>query len=127
MTDAEKRTLKTALEAKRQQLKYDLCEATGRLAFGGGESDPVDQMLSMRERNFTADMLTRLSDALENINRALRAIEDGSYGLCIACEEPIAVKRLQTIPWATYCVGCQEELETRARHAELRFVRPEAA
>jgi DnaK suppressor protein len=87
----------------------------------------------------TSDMLAeyahiiseRLSRRLILIEEALEAIEDGDYGFCEKCEEPISEKRLQLMPFARFCVRCQSELERRAKmrgetftdinHLEYRF------
>jgi len=55
---------------------------------------------------------------LEQIDLALRRIEDKAYGICTNCEEDIAIKRLEVLPYATLCVQCQEELEESVRHRE---------
>jgi DnaK suppressor protein len=46
---------------------------------------------------------------LSLIERALRRIKDGSYGICSRCTQPISPRRLQAVPWAECCVECQEE------------------
>lgn len=87
----------------------------------------------------TSDMLAeyayifgeRLRRRLILIEEALEAIEDGDYGFCEECEEPISEKRLQLMPFARFCVRCQSELERRAKmrgetftdinHLEYRF------
>jgi len=87
----------------------------------------------------TSDMLAeyahifgeRLRRRLLLIEDALDAIEDGDYGFCEECEEPINEKRLQLMPFARFCVRCQSELERRAKmrgetftdinHMEYRF------
>ncbi len=38
-------------------------------------------------------------------------IEDGSYGVCESCEEAITTRRLDAVPWARYCVQCQDGLD----------------
>ena len=55
---------------------------------------------------------------LEQIELALRRIEDRTYGVCTVCEEDISVRRLEALPYATLCVPCQEELEESVRHRE---------
>jgi RNA polymerase-binding transcription factor DksA len=40
-------------------------------------------------------------------------MSDGVYGDCAECGEPISLKRLEAIPWASHCVGCQEFMEHR--------------
>jgi DnaK suppressor protein len=47
---------------------------------------------------------------LRLVDEALDRIAAGDYGVCPNCDESIAQKRLQAIPWAKYCVSCQEQL-----------------
>jgi DnaK suppressor protein len=73
----------------------------------------------------------RLRRRLIMIEEALEAIEDGDYGFCEECEEPINERRLLLMPFARLCVRCQSELERRAKmrgetftelnHMEYRF------
>lgn len=111
MTNAEMDNLKLALEAKREELIYELSGRVRQLTIEAGHPDPIDLMQSMSERDSAAGMLTRFSSTLAEVDRALRAMADDEYGVCAECERPIAVKRLQTIPWASCCVRCQEQLE----------------
>lgn len=62
---------------------------------------------------------------LREIQDSLQRIEDGAYGVCLECDEAISTKRLQAIPWARYCIACQEEMaalqeEDAARAAARR-------
>ena len=41
-------------------------------------------------------------------DEALDRLDSGDYGICLSCEEPIPVKRLRALPWARYCIPCQE-------------------
>ena len=47
---------------------------------------------------------------LREIADALHRIDNGTYGTCMECEEPISPKRLDAVPWARYCVSCQEKI-----------------
>src|SRR5271156_1214142 len=49
---------------------------------------------------------------LREVAGALHRIETGQYGICMECEEPISAKRLDAVPWARYCVVCQERIAT---------------
>jgi len=51
---------------------------------------------------------------LRQIKEALARIEDQSYGVCQDCGTPISTKRLEAVPWATYCVHCQDRHSVRA-------------
>ncbi|GAA2332959.1 TraR/DksA C4-type zinc finger protein [Streptomyces kunmingensis] len=44
---------------------------------------------------------------LTEIEAALARVEDGSYGICRSCSEPIPVERLEILPYTPYCVPCQ--------------------
>jgi len=55
---------------------------------------------------------------LREISDALRRLENGTYGVCPECESAISPKRLDAVPWARYCVACQEEIANRVAHGE---------
>jgi len=50
---------------------------------------------------------------LREVTQALHRIEEGTYGTCPECEEPISTKRLDALPWARFCVKCQEAIAAR--------------
>ena len=52
---------------------------------------------------------------LEEICEALKKIEDGTYGICEMCEEPIDEERLKIKPYAKYCIICREIIEKENR------------
>lgn len=54
------------------------------------------------------------SAILAQVRAALRRTEDGTYGLCVVDGEPIDEKRLEAVPWTSYCLKHQSELEARA-------------
>jgi DnaK suppressor protein len=47
---------------------------------------------------------------LREVEEAMARVQEGTYGICQECEEPISPKRLQALPWAKFCVRCQEVL-----------------
>jgi DnaK suppressor protein len=51
------------------------------------------------------------------VEEALVRVKEGTYGICQECEEPISPKRLQALPWAKFCVRCQEMLGAMANQA----------
>jgi DnaK suppressor protein len=51
---------------------------------------------------------------LREVQDALRRIDQGTYGVCYECEEPISSKRLDAVPWAKFCVSCQERIAANA-------------
>jgi DnaK suppressor protein len=56
---------------------------------------------------------------LREINDALHRIDSGMYGTCLECEEPISPKRLNAVPWARYCVTCQDAVTERIANGEF--------
>jgi len=55
---------------------------------------------------------------LREISDALHRIDSEIYGICMECEEPISPKRLEAVPWARYCVKCQEQIAARIAAGE---------
>jgi DnaK suppressor protein len=101
---------KTLLEKKRTELANDFNAARTRGVeeSSEGDKDYVDYAVS----SYTKEFLLSLSDMerrqLVAVEDALVAIKDGSYGTCVECEEAIETKRLDAVPWARYCLDCQE-------------------
>ena len=111
MTPQQTIRFKRTIEIKRRELVGEIHEQTSRIVIVESEHDPMDQVQSMHLREENATQLGRRSRVLAELNRSLRAISEGTYGICIDCEEPISLKRLETIPWASRCIGCQQRVE----------------
>src|ERR1700735_2041138 len=65
-----------------------------------------------------ADLLEeagRSSEQLEQIEAALKAIDQGTYGICAVCGKEIPKARLDAVPWATLCVRDQEISDKKRR------------
>ncbi len=71
-------------------------------------ADAIDEVQLAGERELAIRNLDRESILLRNVRAALARIEDGSFGTCLHCEEEISPKRLNAVPWAPYCIRCQE-------------------
>ena len=63
----------------------------------------LTEAISLRLNGFDYLQLRQIQEALDRL--AL-----GEFGMCLSCEQPIAPKRLQALPWAKYCVKCQETI-----------------
>lgn len=75
--------------------------------------DEVDQATTDTEQAMRMRLCNREVLYLKKLDEALRRIEDGTFGLCVECEEEIELKRLEARPTATHCVFCKEEQERR--------------
>ena len=76
-------------------------------------NEHIEMVQLAGEREFAVRTLEHQSKSLMQINRALERIEDGGFGMCLECEEPISSKRLAAVPWAAYCLRCQEFHDAR--------------
>jgi DnaK suppressor protein len=73
--------------------------------------DALDEVQLAGERELAIRNLDRDSNMLRQIRRALGRISDGSYGVCLHCDEDISPKRIAAVPWAAYCIKCQEQVD----------------
>ena len=73
--------------------------------------DEMDLASSEYLQSFTFRLRGREKVFLDKIERALRKIEDGSFGTCEECGEEITVKRLEARPETTLCIRCKEDQE----------------
>lgn len=122
MTSIEKKKFEAALLTKRQELIWTMRGGVAELALETAEPELIDHVQGMNGRDEVAIMLNQFSATLEDVERSLRAISDGSYGVCAICEEPIADKRLHAIPWAPKCISCQQQSEaTQERYDQTHL------
>ena len=75
------------------------------------QPDMLDEIQHTTEREIALDSLSRNWETAALVNAALDRIEDGSYGICIQCEEDIGERRLNAIPWVKLCIRCQEQAD----------------
>ena len=95
-------------------LRSDRGQANERVAEEDQGTIAHEEFVSMR--------LNRLDyTQLKLIDEALDRIAAGDYGVCLLCEEEIPGKRLTALPWAKYCVPCQEHLSAEPGIAEWPF------
>ena len=74
-------------------------------------SDALDEVQLMGDHELAIRNLDRDSNILRQIRRARSRIAKGTYGACLHCAEDISVKRLAALPWAAFCVKCQEKID----------------
>lgn len=63
------------------------------------------------EREFNLGLVSSERRVILEIDEALKRIEEGNYGKCLMCDTLIPIKRLEAIPFARYCIKCQEKKE----------------
>lgn len=91
-------------------------ETAGSLRDDAGEETAYDNHLADtatetydRELDYTLE--ENSEHVLEEIEAALRRIDEGTYGICTNRGEQIPEERLEALPWATLCIDCQRNLE----------------
>ncbi len=78
-------------------------------------ADAIDEVQRAAEREMAILNLDRDSHLLRNIRAALARMDEGTYGICVRCEEPISPKRLEAVPWTPFCIKCQEAADRHER------------
>jgi DnaK suppressor protein len=106
MTKSELNRFRKILEARQLELARVLRNREG-IAIEKSP-DALDEVQHAAERELAIRNLDRESHLLRNVRGALRRMSEGSYGTCMHCEEDISPKRLEAVPWAAYCIRCQE-------------------
>ena len=77
------------------------------------DNHPADAASETFERTKNHALDENFKEMIGGIDEALRKIENGTYGTCDRCGEPINVERLKAIPYATLCIDCQGTVERR--------------
>jgi DnaK suppressor protein len=101
------------LQDKRQDLlcalgvKFDTLARMGPVAEEDQAQITHDEFVSLHLNSLDYGQLRLIEEALDRM-------DSGGYGTCLSCEEPIAAKRLRAVPWARYCIHCQESPGARS-------------
>ncbi|MFZ0591503.1 MAG: TraR/DksA family transcriptional regulator [Bryobacteraceae bacterium] len=109
MTKQELSKFKKILEVKRDELEQVVRKRDAITI--EKSADALDEVQHAAERELAIRNLDRESHLLRNVRSALARIEDGSFGICVHCEEEISPKRLNAVPWTALCIQCQEQAD----------------
>ena len=77
-------------------------------------ADALDQTQFAAERDLAVTLLNHDNQMSRRVKAALARMEDGTYGTCLSCDDPISLKRLQAVPWTEFCLRCQETSDLTA-------------
>jgi|SRR5579872_1290453 len=107
---------KKAEEVRRSMSAQKAAQVVARLDIPSDEGDLSQQhheeWIFLNRNTIDMKLLREISDALHRIEQEI-------YGTCMECEEPISLKRLDAVPWARYCVPCQESIAARIAQGEI--------
>lgn len=118
LSHAEIDALRERLLQRREELKVEIKKAL--------EESNEEEYVSMARRWSDASISEELRDVnlataahlineLFEIEAALKRIEEGIYGSCVECGEPVGVERLKAYPTAIRCRRCQENFERQLK------------
>ena len=116
MVIKKKNEARKVLETKRRELLTGSSDRDEILIENAAED--FDRLQQQMNREVAIRNLDRESKLLKDVQGALKRGEDGSYGTCLRCEEEIPEKRMKAVPWAAYCVPCQETIERQRAAGE---------
>jgi len=110
MVGKQARAYRQRLRAKEQELISSIAkiEVDGRSFADTGTQDLADKA----NGSFTKESIFQQSDSdraiLGLVQAALQRAENGGFGKCAECGEPVEKKRLEAVPWARHCIRCQK-------------------
>lgn len=114
LTDADLAELAATLRrlaAELQALSDGGAARAGTVDLDQAAVGRLSRMDAMQQQQMAAAEARRADVRVGQIARALRAIDDGTYGDCARCGEPIGVARLRARPETPFCVGCATTLD----------------
>jgi RNA polymerase-binding transcription factor len=118
-TEAELKKVRQQLEEDIAGLTADITEAESAIAerlgdaVGDAGDDPADAGAKTFQREHELALTQNARELLAVSERALARIDDGTFGVCESCGQPIGKARLQAFPRATLCVTCKQREERR--------------
>ena len=118
-TEAEQEKVRAELEAELAGLRTDINQAESEIAerlgdaVGSAGDDPADAGAKTFQREYDLALTQNARELLTASARALARIDDGTFGVCESCGQPIGKARLQAFPRATLCVTCKQREERR--------------
>ena len=99
-----------ALRLKQRELldSYNRDKAAGNALPDDGIQDLADKAASAYSKELNFSLSDGERNLLMAIDEAFNRMKDGSYGTCTNCGTVIGEKRLQAVPWTSFCIDCQE-------------------
>ena len=93
-------------------------EMPGAIGDNSPFADEIEKIQVSRDREISFATRSLLVERANKLAAALERLNDGAYGLCDECGEPIAPARLKAVPEVTTCIRCQDRIEREVRRPE---------
>jgi len=111
--------MRRRLEEKQSEIQRHIAALTGSptlpedaIQASDGVLEPEEEAVDLEETDVDQAILDNEKALLVEVQQALARIENGTYGICTNCRQPIPEKRLEALPWASLCVTCEQERGT---------------
>ena len=75
----------------------------------------ADMAADTYERELSMNIVSSEQEVLYQIDDALKRLDDGSFGVCQQCNQPISMSRLKAVPYASLCISCQRAKEQKSK------------
>lgn len=105
--------LHKSLVAKRDELREQLTHEMESAQTGAATGDLFDAAMDGTQNEMHSQLAAFESRELQQIERAIKLIRKGRYGICEACNGQIPIARLKALPYATVCIECRQRQEVR--------------
>jgi DnaK suppressor protein len=112
--------IKRTLQKKSAEVARGI-EQTRQYLFTKTNLDLFEAAQGELDRETSAALASYGTALLGKIQVALKRLDDGSYGTCSQCGDVINSRRLQALPWAIYCLSCQEIRDDNAQSLKSHF------
>ncbi len=107
--ESERQRVRDAIENIHSENPGSIGEETEELSFQ--DNHMGDVATATFDREMASTLEENSTQVLGAIDAALARIEDGTFGVCQRCGQPIAEARLEALPWATLCIDCKRKQE----------------
>jgi DnaK suppressor protein len=120
MNKRQQETLRKRLEARRAEIETDMSYMAAEMRSIGVDQDEengslgnhiADDGSNVAEAERIVTVSEDLQQILVQVNGALERMNEGNYGVCQRCGQPIGAERLKAFPYVAYCIVCQSLVE----------------
>jgi len=110
----DRRTELLAMRERVRRAAQDIVEGDneeGELSSAAGDQHLADHASEILDREVDDSLEENAGAIVQEIDAALERIDEGTYGTCVNCGQPIPEERLEAVPYAVLCVTCKREEE----------------
>jgi DnaK suppressor protein len=114
---SDQQAVRSQLENRLEQLEQRLgkIERNRRRVTNALDPDWAEQAVVRQNDQILDSLHAEETIQIMAIQAALKRMDEGTYGICLTCDNPIAKKRLEALPYTTRCIECAEKAERTGR------------